>query len=256
MDRAQFDKFADEYHALHAQNITVTGEDPDYFVEYKIRDVHSQVLACGCRSRNLRILDFGSGVGNSIPFFRRDFPSCHLVCADVSERSLEVAKRRFGKLADYVLFAGGTLPFEPGVFDVAFSACVFHHIPAIEHLLLLRELRRVLSRRAGRLFLYEHNPLNPLTVHAVNTCVFDSDAVLIPSWDMRKKLRNAGYSNVTVRYRVFFHPFSQFHEISRISIAISTYRGGNRVALKAMHLIPAENIAAQQRHVELDARMG
>jgi SAM-dependent methyltransferase len=210
MDRAQFDKFADEYHALHAQNITVTGEDPDYFVEYKIRDVHSQVLACGCRSRNLRILDFGSGVGNSIPFFRRYFPSCHLVCADVSERSLEVAKRRFGKLADYVLFAGGTLPFEPGVFDVAFSACVFHHIPAIEHLLLLRELRRVLSRKAGRLFLYEHNPLNPLTVHAVNTCVFDSDAVLIPSWDMRKKFRNAGYSNVTVCYRVFFPRFLNF----------------------------------------------
>jgi SAM-dependent methyltransferase len=155
MDRTQFDKFADEYHALHAQNITITGEDPNYFVEYKIRDVHTQVLACGHRGENLRILDFGGGVGNSIPFFRRYFPSCHLVCADVSERSLEVAKRRFGELADYVLFTDGTVPFESGVFDVAFSACVFHHIPAIEHLLLLRELRMVLSRRAGRLFLYE-----------------------------------------------------------------------------------------------------
>jgi hypothetical protein len=45
------------------------GEDPDYFVEYKIRDVHTQVLGCGRRNENLRILDFGSGVGNSIPFF-------------------------------------------------------------------------------------------------------------------------------------------------------------------------------------------
>jgi SAM-dependent methyltransferase len=207
MDRAQFDKFADEYRALHAQNITITGEDPNYFVEYKVRDVHTQVLACGQRNEHLTILDFGSGVGNSIPFFHRYFPSCHLVCADVSERSLEVARRRFGKLADYVLFTGETLPFESGAFDVAFSACVFHHIPDIEHTPLLRELRRTLSSRAGRLFLYEHNPLNPLTVHAVNTCAFDSDAILIPSWKMRKKFRNAGYSNVTVCYRVFFPRF-------------------------------------------------
>jgi SAM-dependent methyltransferase len=206
VDRVQFDKFADEYHALHAQNITITGEDPAYFIEYKIRDVHMQILPCDNRV-NLRILDFGAGVGNSIPFFRRYFPSCHLVCADVSERSLEVAKRRFGKLADYVLFTGETLPFDSGVFDVAFSACVFHHIPAVEHLLLLRELRRVLSRRPGTLFLYEHNPLNPLTVRAVNTCAFDSDAILIPSKEMRTTFRDAGYSNITVRYRVFFPRF-------------------------------------------------
>jgi ubiquinone/menaquinone biosynthesis C-methylase UbiE len=210
MDRAQFDKFADEYSALHAQNITITGEDPDYFVEYKIRDVYMQILARGHQVEDLRILDFGGGVGNSIPFFRRYFPSCQLVCADVSERSLEIAKRRFGELADYVLFTGEPLPFASGVFHVAFSACVFHHIPTIEHLLLLRELRRVLSNRAGRLFLYEHNPLNPLTVHAVNTCAFDTDAVLIPSWKMRTKFTEAGYSNVTVCYRVFFPRFLKF----------------------------------------------
>jgi len=210
MDRAQFDKFADEYHTLHAQNINVTGEDPSYFVEYKIRDVHNQLSARSDQGKNLRIIDFGGGVGNSIPFFRRYFPSCHLVCADVSERSLEIAKRRFGDLADYVLFTGGTLPFACGVFDVAFCACVFHHVPSTEHVFLLRELRRVLSRRTGKLFLYEHNPLNPLTVHAVNTCVFDSDAVLIPSWEMRRKFRAAGYADVTVSYRVFFPRFLNF----------------------------------------------
>jgi SAM-dependent methyltransferase len=210
MNHAQFDIFADEYHTLQARNITITGEDPDYFVEYKVRDIHTQILYCGLRDENLTILDFGSGVGNSIPFFRRYFPSCHLVCADVSERSLEVAKRRFGKLADYMLFTGATLPFESGVFDVAFSACVFHHIPAVEHLLLLGELRRVLSSRVGKLFLYEHNPLNPLTVHAVNTCAFDSDAVLIPSRKMRTKFQEAGYSNVAVYYRVFFPRLLKF----------------------------------------------
>jgi len=35
MDRAEFDKFADEYYALHAANIAMTGESPEYFADYK-----------------------------------------------------------------------------------------------------------------------------------------------------------------------------------------------------------------------------
>jgi ubiquinone/menaquinone biosynthesis C-methylase UbiE len=203
MDPSRFDKFADEYYALHAQSIEITGESPDYFAQYKIRDVHRQVSATG-PCEDLRILDFGSGVGNSVPFFRQYFPSCHLVCADVSIRSLDLARRRFGGLASYVLVTGERLPFRSGAFDIAFSACVFHHIATTEHITLLREIRRVLSKDSGRLFLYEHNPLNPLTLHAVNTCAFDSDAVLIPSWRMRRQLRDAGYSHISVCYRVFF----------------------------------------------------
>jgi len=204
MNPLEFDNFADEYHALHKENINVTGELPDYFAEYKIRDICDQVRKTHGSHENLRILDFGSGVGNSIPFYRRYFPSCYIVCADVSRRSLEVAKGRFGKLASYVLFERGRLPVKSGVFDIALAACVFHHIPHAEHIALLREIRRVLSTTSGRLFVYEHNPLNPLTVSAVRSCAFDRNAVLVPSWRMRTGLRKAGYARVTVSYRVFF----------------------------------------------------
>jgi len=203
MDPSRFDKFAEEYYTLHTHNVEITGESPDYFAEYKIRDIHRQVSPTG-RCEGLRILDFGSGVGNSVPFFQQYFPSCHLVCADVSVRSLDLASRRFGGLASYVLFSGKSLPFRSGAFDIAFSACVFHHVAITEHIALLREIRRVLSIDSGRLFLYEHNPLNPLTLHAVNTCPFDSDAVLIPSSRMRQQFRDAGYSKISVYYRVFF----------------------------------------------------
>jgi ubiquinone/menaquinone biosynthesis C-methylase UbiE len=148
MDPSGFDKFADEYHALHAQNIEITGESPDYFAEYKIRDVHRQVSATG-PCEDLRILDFGSGVGNSVPFFLQYFPSCHLVCADVSVRSLDLARRRFGGLASYVLVTAERLPFRSGAFDIAFSACLFHHIPTREHITLLREIRRMLSKHSA-----------------------------------------------------------------------------------------------------------
>ena len=104
MNETEFDKFADEYDILHAQNVTITGESPGYFVGYKIRDICNQISKTRSSCENLRILDFGSGVGSSIPFYRLYFPSCYIVCADVSRRSLELAKRRFGELASYVLF--------------------------------------------------------------------------------------------------------------------------------------------------------
>ena len=39
MDEVEFDKFADEYRAMHAANIRITGEDPEYFAEYKVVDI-------------------------------------------------------------------------------------------------------------------------------------------------------------------------------------------------------------------------
>jgi SAM-dependent methyltransferase len=204
MHRNEFDCFADEYYNLHRTNIKISGESPDYFTEYKVRDICNQICKSGCSPENLKILDFGSGVGSSIPFYRRYFPSSYIVCSDVSARSLEIAKGRFGGLASYVLFEGGTLPLRSDAFDIAVAACVFHHIPPTEHISLLEEIRRVLSKTSGRLFLYEHNPLNPLTVRAVRTCEFDRNAILIPSWRMRARLQKAGYAKVAVNYRVFF----------------------------------------------------
>src|SRR5207249_7739524 len=97
-----------------------------------------------------------------------------------------------------------SLPLKSGAFDIAFSAGVFHHIPSAKQIMLLREIRRVLSGNSGELYLYEHNPLNPLTVRAVSTCPFDRDAVLIPPWTMRRHFRAAGYTNISVCYGIFF----------------------------------------------------
>jgi len=37
MEIAEFDQFSDEYYAMHKQNISITGEAPEYFAEYKIK---------------------------------------------------------------------------------------------------------------------------------------------------------------------------------------------------------------------------
>ena len=68
---------------------------------------------------------------------------------------------------------------------------------------LLDEIRRVM-RRDGQVMIFEHNPLNPLTVHAVNTCPFDENAVLIRARSLKHRLERAGFRNAEVKYRIFF----------------------------------------------------
>jgi SAM-dependent methyltransferase len=201
MNQAEFDTFAEEYFQLHRNNIRLSGELPDFFAEYKIHDISK--LFANIPNSIIRIMDFGSGVGNSIPYFKKYFPSAALTCLDVSAKSMDVAKERFGAETDFMLFDGKKLPFPDDTFDLAFAACVFHHIPHEEHINLLAEWRRVL-KPGGLAVVFEHNPLNPLTLHAVNTCPFDANAKLIYSHAMMRNLRTSGFLDVKNNYRLFF----------------------------------------------------
>lgn len=201
MDIAEFDRFADEYHEQHRANIAITGEDPAYFAAYKIRLLADSLQDNGIEPG--RLLDFGSGTGNSVPFFRQYLPSATLTGADVSQRSLDLAEARFPGGSRYVKIDDDRIPADDGYFDAAFSACVFHHIPHDQHVDWLRELYRVV-RPGGLLSIFEHNPLNPLTVRAVNTCPFDINARLIRAGAFAKAYRQAGWLVPNIRYHVFF----------------------------------------------------
>lgn len=215
MQRSEFDKFAQEYSSLHRANIAISGESPEYFAAYKIRDLRDVCASLGMLPTVAHILDFGGGLGNSVPHFREFFPRAHLTCADVSVESLRIAASRFAGLADFVSFDGRRLPFADGGFDCVFSACVFHHIEPDRHVALLVELRRVL-RPGGLIVIFEHNPLNPLTVHAVRTCPLDENAILLRAGTLRKRLAAAGFSRSAVRYRVFFpHALRRLRPLER-----------------------------------------
>jgi SAM-dependent methyltransferase len=204
MENSEFDRVADKYHAMHAKNISASGEKPDFFASYKIADL-ARIVAEQGRIPN-EILDFGSGVGNSIPWFRKYFPNSYVTCADVSSRSIAVSQKLYAGRERYAEILDGSLPFDDDVFDVVFSACVFHHIPHQEHIQWFKEALRV-TRPGGLLVVFEHNPWNPLTVHAVNTCPFDINARLIESPELARTVCNAGWQSVKVRYRVFFPRF-------------------------------------------------
>ncbi len=202
LDAAEFDKFAEEYLAAHAQNLKVSGEGPDYFARYKIDEL-ARLWAKRKTPPPATILDFGCGIGASLPHLRRQFPTACLTGVDVSARSLEIAAVRFPDVAQLVLAKEGAAPVAEASQDLIFTACVFHHIPEDHHVALFADLRARLTAK-GALVVFEHNPLNPVTRYIVATCPFDENAVLISAASLRARLQAAGFSQVEIRFTGFF----------------------------------------------------
>lgn len=201
MTSAEFDAFADTYEAQHAASIALSGEEPDFFARYKIEETARALAAEGVSPAS--ILDFGAGIGNSLPHLQRSFPAADVTCLDVSADSLAKACERSIRPVATMPYDGQTIPSGNDSFDLVFTACVFHHIAPEDHIALLAEIRRVLAP-GGRFMLFEHNPWNPLTRHAVRNCPFDENAILISAPEMRRRFHRAGFAQVDLQYRMFF----------------------------------------------------
>ena len=200
----EFDNFASEYDEMHEKSISLSGEQPYFFHRYKIVDVkkeqHKSKISVN------KILDFGCGIGNSLPFWYELFPEADIYCVDPSPESIAVAQSRSDvekKNTKFFCLDSKQLPFCAGYFDVVFAACVFHHIPHNEHVNWLKEMGRV-TRSGGMAMIFEHNPLNPFTIKAVADCPFDVDANLIGSEDLKSHIHTAGWLESKVVYRIFF----------------------------------------------------
>jgi SAM-dependent methyltransferase len=216
---AEFDHYAENYLTTHERNLRISGEAPDYFARYKIEEVR-RMWSRARLPEPRGILDFGAGVGNSLPHLATLFPTAALTALDVSAESLAIARRRFPDAADFVCYEGGELPAPAGRFDLVFSSCVFHHIEAAEHVDVLARLRRLLTPD-GRLVIFEHNPLNPVTRYIVATCEFDEDAVLIPAGTFKARQRAAGFTKVGIRYTGFFPgPLRALRPLERLMIGL------------------------------------
>lgn len=208
----EFDRYANSYTQLHKASIAASGEEPAYFSAYKAKYMAS-ALGPDMGDKPLAILDFGCGVGNSIPHLRASFPGAVLEGVDPSGESIEVARQALSEAARFQVMANSGLPYPDNSFDAVLVACVLHHIAPGERLRWMRELQRVVKPK-GQIFVFEHNMLNPLTVKAVKDCPFDEDAILLPRSELFGLARDAGFTDIRVRYVVFFpHALSVFRPL-------------------------------------------
>ena len=203
INRAEFDKFAEEYLATHTDNLKISGEDPAYFARYKIDEVRRRWTR-EHRAEPKAVLDFGCGIGASLPHLQAAFPAAQVTGLEVSEKSLTIARDRAPAGIRLVVYDGGpVLPLPEASFDLIFTACVFHHIDQPLHQPLFSALHRLL-KPGGVFCIFEHNPINPVTRYIVATCPFDENAVLIGGGDLKARLRKSGFGAIRLAYTGFF----------------------------------------------------
>lgn len=191
-EAAEFDAYAGSYEEDHRTSVSASGEDPSYFHDYKV--------ACLTRKGLLDegpLLDFGCGIGNLTERLVTRCPEVHAY--DPSARSLARARER----AAGAHFHDDAKTLPRAHFATVVLSGVLHHVQPAARAELLRTVRGLL-RPGGKIVVFEHNRLNPVTRRAVAACAFDDDAILLWPWEARGVLRTAGFAEVVTDYIVFF----------------------------------------------------
>lgn len=212
-----FDEFAKDYRQIHNENIKATGADSDYFSEYKVIEI-ARVKEPNLKSGN--VLDLGCGDGNSARFFQKHLPAFKVNGIDISEDSILEAKARNLPNANFEPYDGKHIPFEENKFDIVLIATVMHHIRPEHQLDLMKEVLRV-TKPKGKVYIFEHNPWNPVTQHIVNTCVFDKDAILLTPPYCKNLVKQAGFKDVNNSFTLFFPRSTMFKPLLSIEKYLS-----------------------------------
>jgi len=195
-----FDDYSKSYNDHLNSVLRLSGEKSDYFDLYKINCLKRWV--CSLDQKSL-ILDFGCGIGKFAGLMAQAYPKLTVCGYDVSSNSIELAREKWGHLKNLVFKS--RLP-DTKIFDLVTVANVFHHIKQEDRRETLCRLKTIL-KPGGMIAIFEHNPLNPLTLHVIKTCPFDEDAELIHPNQFIKLAALCGLRVHLKRYIVFFPKF-------------------------------------------------
>ncbi len=190
-----FDRFSSGYEDLLADPLRSRfAGDASFFIHEKCRALTRDARGCLPPGR-LRVLDVGCGTGVAMDFLRDRWS---VAGADVSLGMLREAAPHLPR----VLQPSGTLPFRDGAFDLAYAFCVYHHIPEAERLRHLQEMARVV-RPGGLVYVFEHNPHNPVTRRIFERAPVDAGCTMIPPRKLRALFETAGFAEVARKFVLF-----------------------------------------------------
>jgi SAM-dependent methyltransferase len=191
--KVDFDQYAGQYDAILAAQTNFFDRDNNYFARYKIELV-KQLFG-----RVDAVLDFGCGIGRSMPHLRELFPDADIVGCDPSSDSLAIGRNENPTCRFVTMDELGT----DTKFDLVIASCVFHHIAPAERQEAMRYCYDHL-KQGGHFVIFEHNPINPVTKHLVKNCPFDADAVLLTMRETIDRMRKAQFNVAETAYCLFF----------------------------------------------------
>ena len=97
---------------------------------------------------------------------------------------------------------------------------------------VVSDIRRAL-KPGGFIVIFEHNPLNPLTMRVVNRCEFDRDAILLRSTTCEALVKDGRFGRVETRFILNVPPFNRVMRatdarLSKLPIGAQYYTAGQK----------------------------
>ncbi len=194
--KVDFNKYAGDYESILDKDLNVFGEEIGYFAEYKVKIVSETSEA------NRNILEFGCGIGLNLRFFKKYFPRSEINGCDISQKSIDIACQKY-KDVKFFIIDDNTIKERKGKYDLIFVSCVFHHIAPDLRRHSINQIRDLL-KDGGELYIFEHNPYNPVTQKIVRECVWDEDAILLNRRETINLMESRGFKIRIKKYSLFF----------------------------------------------------
>lgn len=205
---AEFDDYSAEYQGgLDNPIKRMMGKTPDQFIAVKARWLLRREPAL--MRGGLSLLDYGCGVGSLMRVLARLGTRAAFTGCDISSGMLDQVAKRWpmdlGDAPTLVPQVGAHTPFDGATFDIVTVSAVLHHVPLDERPSVYAEIGRVL-KPGGRLYVFEHNPRNPVVRHVVARTPIDRNAILLDAEEVRHGLLDVSRYELDTDYLMFMPP--------------------------------------------------
>lgn len=200
--RPAFDSHAADYEDQCLQGLALSGEPKEFFARGRVAFLH-EWWEREARPAPRRIIDYGCGLGDGAAILSKAFPEAQVLGLDPSARCIERARQSHEseRVAFSTLDEIGSTEADPA--DLVHLNGVTHHVAPGDRPQLFSALSRVVAP-GGVLALFENNPLNPGTRLVMARIPFDRDAVPVPAWEARRRLRTVKLKPLYTGYLFYF----------------------------------------------------
>lgn len=207
---AEFDEFAADYSGGMENSVkALLGSKGDDFLDVKVDWLLRRIFSPGEAQANFAILDYGCGRGDLLRLLAKRGIKARLLGSEVSGAMLREGTKiwpvEHAPLPAFLRQKGARVPCDDASIDLILISSVLHHVPVADRSEVYREIKRLL-KPAGRVVVFEHNPLNPVTRYVVSHTPIDRNAILLSADEVESGLLNAGLTQVKTAYLMFAPP--------------------------------------------------
>ncbi|MBA2648551.1 MAG: class I SAM-dependent methyltransferase [Legionella sp.] len=213
---AEFDLYRHTYSEQINESLAFLGQEHGFYTKVKanylstiLDNEQSNIVG------KIKVLDVGCGHGLiHHHLLTNNKENLDLFGVDIASSVIEMAQLN-NPTVNYQSYDGLKLPFPGNTFDIAFAICVMHHVPPLQWLDFLEEMKRVVKNN-GIVIIFEHNPINPITARIVKKCPLDKNAVLLRSKHMFELMQKVGLVDMSTKF-ILFTPIDNlfFHKLDR-----------------------------------------